>query len=362
MAGNTPFRYFKQSSHNGGTAVPMIAHWPMGIRARGELRTQYQHIIDITPTILDAAHTPLPAIVDGVTQMPLDGVSMRYSFDDAGAPTHHPVQYYEMFGNRAIYDNGWKAVTLHGNRMPWNMAGTYDFDKDVWQLYNINEDPGEANDLADRHPGKLAALKEKWDVEALKYNVYPLYDNMAARIANIAAMGGAPRNTYTYYPPGAEFINESLSPPVKNRSHTITASLETDGKTDGVIVATGGYYSGYTLYVKDNILAYTYNAFDENYYTITASKPLSAGQHEIRFVYEAVPATDKGQPSGRGTLFIDGEQVGQGSIDRILRGMYSVSEPFDVGADNGGSVERRAYTSPFRFSDTLDWVRYDLAQ
>ena len=361
MAGNAPFRYFKQTTHNGGTAVPMIAHWPKGIRAKGELRTQYHHIIDIAPTFLDAAQTPLPDVVDGVKQMPLDGVSMRYSFDNAKAPTHHPVQYYEMYGHRSIHDNGWKAVTLHGNRMPWVLGGTFDFDKDVWALYNVDDDPGEANDLAAKHPEKLAELKKKWEAEALKYNVYPLYDDIVARIGNVTSMGGAPRNTYTYYPPGAEFINESLSPPVKNRNHTITASMETDGKTDGVIVAAGGYYAGYTLYVKNNIVTYTFNAFDENYYTVKADKPLAAGKHEVTFVYEAVPAAAKGQqPTGKGTLMIDGVQVGQVTIGRTVPAMYSVSESFDVGVDNGGSVDRKAYTSPFRFSDTLNWVRFDL--
>jgi arylsulfatase len=174
-------------------------------------------------------------------------------------------------------------------------------------------------------------------------------------------MSGAPRKTYTYYPPGAEFINESLSPPVKNRSHSITASMDTDGKTDGVIAAAGGYYGGYTLYVKNNVLTYTYNAFDENYYTVKAGKPLAAGKHEVKFVYEAVPAAAQGQqPTGKGTLFIDGQQVGQTTIGRTIPGMFSVSESFDVGVDNGGSVERKAYTSPFKFSDTLKWVRFDL--
>jgi len=267
-----------------------------------------------------------------------------------------------MFGHRSIHDDGWKAVTLHGNRMPWVIAGTFDFDEDVWALYNIREDPGEANDLAAKHPEKLAELKKKWEAEALKYNAYPLYDDIAARIANITSISGAPKNTCTYYPPGAEFINESLSPPVKNRSHTITASMETDGKTDGVIAAAGGYSAGYTLYVEDHIVTNSYNAFDEDYHTVKANQPLVAGKHEVKFVYEVVPAADKGQPTDKGTLMIDGEQVGQATIGRTVPGMYSVSESFDVGADNGGSVARKAYTSPFKFSDTLDWVRFELAQ
>ena len=361
MAGNTPYRYFKQTNHNGGTGVPMIVHWPKGIKAKGELRTQYHHIIDIAPTFLDAAGVPMPGEVDGVKQMPFDGVSMRYSFDNGKAPTARPVQYYEMFGNRAIYKDGWKAVTLHGNRMPWVLAGTYDFDKDVWELFNISEDPGEANNLAAKHPEKLEELKKVWDVEAAKFNVYPLYDDIAKRVANVAKRGGTPRNMYMFYPPGAEFINESLSPPVKNRSHTITASMETDGKTDGVIVAAGGFFGGYTLFVKDSIVTYTYNAFDEEYFSIRSSKPLAAGKHEVKFVYEAiVPANKGGQPTGKGTLFIDGEEVGQGTIGRTIPGMFSVSEPFDVGVDNGGSVDRKAYTSPFKFSDTLNSVRFDL--
>lgn len=360
MAGNTPFKYFKQTEHNGGNADPLIVHWPKGIQAKGELRTQHHHIIDIAPTMLDVAGIQPPAEVDGVKQMSFDGVSMEYSFNDAKAPTTHPVQYYEMFGNRALYDHGWKAVTLHGNRMPWVLAGTFDFDKDVWELYNLNEDPSETTDLSAKNPQKLEELKKKWDEEAVKYNVYPLYDDVAARAANVQKRAGT-ANTYTYYPPGAEFIHEALSPPVKNRSHTITASMETDGKTDGVIAAAGGYFSGYTLYVKKNIVTYTYNAFDENYYKIKASKPLTAGKHEIKFAYETVAGADPGRPTGKGTLFIDGAEVGHGTIDRVVLGLYSISEPFDVGIDNGGSVDRKEYTSPFKFSDTLDWVRYDLA-
>lgn len=360
MAGNTPFRFFKQTVHNGGSADPLIVHWPKGIRAKGELRTQYHHIIDIAPTMLDAAGIPLPPEVDGVKQMSFDGVSMKYSFDDAKAPTTHPVQYYEMFGNRAIYDNGWKAVTVHGNRMPWVLGGTYDFGKDVWELYDLTKDPSETDDLAAKHPQKLEEMKKKWHEEALKYNVYPLYDDVAARAAKVQSRSGTAL-AYTYYPPGAEFLHEALGPPVKNRSHTITASVETDGKTDGVLVAAGGYFGGYVLYVKDNVVTYTYNCFDESYYTIKASAPLPAGKHEIKFTYEVVAGADPRKPTGKGTLFLDGVEVGHGTIDRTIPGMFSVSEPFDVGVDNGGAVERRAYASPFRFSDTLDWVRFDLA-
>lgn len=202
MAGNTPFKFFKQTVHNGGMTDPLIVHWPKGIKAKGEIRSQYQHIIDIAPTILDVSGLKLPAEVDGVKQMPLDGVSMRYSFDAPQAATNHPVQYYEMFGNRAIYDHGWKAVTLHGGRMPWNVGGTFDFSKDVWELYNLDQDPTETNDLAAKDPQRLEALKKKFDEEAWKYNVYPLFDDVLARAANVTKLFLATKSSFTYLPAG----------------------------------------------------------------------------------------------------------------------------------------------------------------
>lgn len=355
LAGNTPFKYFKQTEHNGGHADPLIVHWPNGISAKGELRHQYHHIIDVAPTFLDAVGIEPPAEVDGVHQMPFDGVSMTYSFDDADAPTTHSAQYYEMFGNRAMYVDGWKAVTLHGQKMPWNIGGTFDFDEDIWELYNLNEDPTESNDLAASNPEKLEELQKRWDEEALKYNVYPLYDDIAHRLANVTAIFGPKTNTFTYFPPGAEFIAEATSPPVKNRTHTITASLETDGKTDGVITACGGYFSGYTLFVKNNIVTYAYNYYDEKYTRIQSSVPLTAGTHEITVEYEKQDGD-----TANVVLSIDGNEVGQGTLHNVVLSKYSISEPFDVGVDNGGSVDRKSYASPFEFSDTLDWVRFDL--
>ncbi len=261
-----------------------------------------------------------------------------------------------MLGNRAIYSHGWKAVTLHGNRMPWVVSGTFDFEKDVWELYNLDEDPTETNDLASTHPEKLDELKKAWDAEALKYNVYPLYDDVTKRAANVTALFGAKTNTFMYYPPGAEFIAEAASPPVKNRTHTITASLETDGDTDGVIVASGGYFGGYSLYVKNNVLTYAYNYFDETYTRVRSSVPLSAGKHEVKVEYEK----QEGDAAATVTLAIDGAQVGKGSLAAVELAKYSISEPFDVGADNGGAVDRKSYAGPFRFSDTLDFVRFDL--
>ncbi|MFO0931985.1 MAG: arylsulfatase [Planctomycetota bacterium] len=355
MAGNTPFRYFKQSEHNGGNADPLVVTWPKGMKARGEIRRQYHHIIDVAPTILDACGVHAPDTVDGVKQMPFDGVSMKYSFDDAKVASTHRAQYYEMWGNRAMYQDGWKAVTLHGKRMPWQLGGTFDFETDVWELYHVAEDPTEANDLAKANPEKLQALQKLFDEEALKYNVYPLYDDAAARAANVTKVFLGNKTAFTYYPPGAEFIAEAVSPPVKNRSHTITATMTTGEKTEGVIVASGGYFSGYTLYVKDGVLTYGYNYLDEAYYTVRADRALTPGAHVVKMTYEKQAGN-----SGKVTLFIDDAKVGEGMVEKVVLGKYSVSEPFDVGADNGGSVDRHAYASPFRFNGQLDRVDFQL--
>lgn len=356
MAGNTPFKFFKQSSYNGGIKDPLIISWPKGILAKGEIRTQYHHITDIIPTVMEVTGVGFQEEVDGVKQMPFDGVSLKYSFDDANAQTKHPRQYYEIWGNRGIYDNGWKAVTQHGGRMPWRFGGTFDFEKDVWELYNLKDDPSEINDLSKSNPEKLEELKKMFEEEAWKYNVYPLYDDVVARVANVTKIFLGDKTKFTYYAPGAEFISESASPPIKNRSHSIVAHMTTDGKTNGVITACGGNSGGYSLYVKDNILTYTYNYLDENYYTIKAGKPISAGQHIIRLKYDK-----QKDMSAVATLFIDDVQVGQGIIAKEEPAKFSPgSEPFDVGSDNGGAVVRKAYTAPFKFSDKLYKVVFEL--
>jgi arylsulfatase len=294
--------------------------------------------------------------VDGVEQMPFDGVSMKYSFDDAKAPTTHPVQYYEIWGNRGIYDKGWKAVTQHGGRMPWAFGGSFDFEKDIWELYNVNDDPTETKNLAASNPQKLEELKKLFDQEAWKYNVYPLYDDVVARVANVTKIFLGDKKVFTYYPPGAEFISESASPPIKNRSHTISAEMITDGKTDGIITACGGNLGGYVFYVKNNILTYTYNYLDEQYYTIKSGRPLAAGKHVVKMDYEK-----KEDMTATVMLYIDDVEVAKGIVAKEEPAKFSPgSEPFDVGADNGTPVSRKEYTPPFRFSDQLDKVVFEL--
>ena len=251
MAGNTPFKYFKQAVHRGGIQDPLIVHWPARIKARGEIRKQYHHISDIAPTILEATKLTLPERIDGVKQRPMDGVSMMYSFDDAAAPNAKKVQYYEMFGNRAIWADGWKAVTLHANRMPWNINARLDFAKDKWELYHVAVDPAETVDLAAKDPQKLQEMIALFEQQAEKYNVYPLHDDMISRISKQQDRLFAGKKEFVYYAPGATRIAEKASPPIKGRSHTISTVVEYTGKEQGVIVACGGFTGGYALYLKN---------------------------------------------------------------------------------------------------------------
>ena len=351
MAGNTPFKYFKQVVHRGGVQDPLIIHWPAGIKAKGEIRHQYHHIIDITPTIMDVLGLQAPEEIDGIKQLPFDGTSMVYSFNDADAPDRRTRQYYELFGNRAMYLDGWKAVTIHGNRMPWIIAGTFPFEDDVWELYHVAEDFSESNNLADKHPEKLEELKKTWDEEAWKYNVYPLYDDIASRLSNVVKQFAPIRDEYVFYPPGAVRIAEPYSPPVKNRNHTLTAYAEIpEAGASGVLVCSGSRYGGYTFYVVGNHLAYEYNAFNEDRFQIKANKPLPAGEVELKAVFEAGEKL-----TGKVTLYVNGEQVGQGKVGRTMPGTFSLSETFDVGQDTGTPVSRD-YTRDNVFSGKLDRV------
>ncbi|MGI9262895.1 MAG: arylsulfatase, partial [Woeseiaceae bacterium] len=235
MAGNTPFRYFKQSEHRGGQTDALVVHWPDGIEAKGEVRSQYHHISDIAPTILEAAGVEVPDEYHGVPQQPMDGVSLMYSFDNPDAPNAKERQYYEMFGNRAIWVDGWKAVTLHANRMPWDLAVVLPFEEDEWQLYNVAEDFSESTNLAAENPGKLAELVEIFDEEAWKYNVYPLYDDMIQRLGAQQDRLFGDQKEFVYFAPGAIRIAEKSSAPVKNRAHTIETQIDLSGNEEGVI-------------------------------------------------------------------------------------------------------------------------------
>lgn len=342
MAGNTPFKYFKQIVHRGGIADPFIVHWPKSIESKGELRKQFHHIIDVAPTILEASGAEFLKELDGHEQRPMDGVSMNYSFNDATAPDQHTQQYFEMFGNRAMYKDGWKAVTIHGNRMPWFTNSVSPFEEDVWELYNIIEDPTESNNLADEYPDKLQELIELWDEEAWKYNVYPLYDDMIMRLAKQQARLFGDRKEFVYYAPGAVRIAEKASAPVKGRSHSIETTLEgLTGKEEGVIVACGGFTGGYTIFIQDNKVYYDYNYYNGLFYTLESPK-IGTGNVHIKFDFIEDPEGDQPKlPSGKAALFINGEKVDEVVMPEMHISTFSLSETFDVGVDYGTPVSNK---------------------
>jgi arylsulfatase A-like enzyme len=349
MAGNTPFRYFKQSEHRGGQQDHLVVHWPNGIKAKGEIRSQYLHITDIAPTIMEAAGITVPEEYKGVKQQPMDGVSMAYAFDDANAPNQKKRQYYEMFGNRAIWVDGWKAVTLHANRMPWDVNVVLPFDQDKWELYNVAEDFSESTDLATSNPEKLEELVAIFDEEAWKYNVYPLYDDMIKRIGAQQDRLFGDQKEFVYYWPGAIRIAEKSSAPVKNRAHTIETQLDLEGDEDGVIVAVGGMTGGYTMFIKDNRLYYDYNFLDGVHY-ILKSPPLPKGKTKLKFNFIKTE-----QFGGDGELYVNGEKVDEVEMPQMHIATYSLAETFDVGRDTGTQVSR-LYDGIFKFNKKLDRV------
>ncbi len=355
MAGNTPFRYFKQSEHRGGQHDPLVVHWPNGIEAKGEIRHQYHHISDIAPTIMEAAKIERPESYHGVEQQPFTGVPMNYSFNDANAPNAKKRQYYEMFGNRAIWVDGWKAVTLHANRMPWDVNVVLPFDEDKWELYHVAEDFSESTNLADENPEKLEELKKIFDEEAWANNVYPLYDDMIQRLAKQQDRLFGDRTEFVYYAPGAFRIGEKASAPVKNRSHEIVTKVHLEGNEQGVIVAVGGMTGGFSMYIKDHKLHYDYNYLDGVHYHLV-SKRLPTGETELKFKF-----IKTGEFAGTGELFVNGEKVGSVDMPKMHISTYSLAETFDVGLDTGTQVDRAYEGSPFRFTGVLDRVTITLA-
>jgi len=353
MTGNTPFRYFKQSEHRGGQHDALVVHWPNGIKAKNEIRNQYHHISDIAPTILEAAKLSVPETYHGIEQQPMTGVSMAYSFDDADAPNAKKRQYYEMFGNRAIWSDGWKAVTLHAKRMPWELNVILPFDQDEWELYNVAEDFSESTNLADKYPEKLAKLKEMFEEEAWKYDVYPLYDDMIKRLAVQQDRLFGDQKDFVYYAPGAVRIAEKASAPVKNRSHTITTTIDIKGHEEGVIAAVGGMTGGFTMFIKGGRLYYDYNYLDGVYYTMS-SPLLKEGKAELKFKF--IKTREFG---GTGQLFVNGKKVDERDMPRMHISTYSLAETFDVGIDTGTQVSR-IYEGPFPFNGELDRVTIKL--
>ncbi len=356
---NSPFQWTKQvASHLGGTRNPMVISWPTRIADKGGLRSQFLHLIDIAPTILDVAGIPQPRVVNGVTQKPIEGVSFVSTFGSATAPEVRTTQYFEMMGNRAIYKDGWIAATRHG--IPWMTAGqALGFDSDVWELYDLSKDFTEANNLAAQNPAKLKELQAAFDVEARKYNVFPLDDRMAGRFDQTNrpnALAGLKSFTYG---PGVGFIQESAAINTHNVAFSITAELEADSNTaDGVIAAEGGKTSGWSLYVKDGLPTFYYNFFEVAGYRAQSSTPLPKGKSTVRV--EFTPEEKGfGKPAGV-KLFVNGEQTGSTRVEKTVPVGYS-GEGLDIGADNISAVSPD-YKSPFAFNGQIKGVTIAIQQ
>lgn len=353
MAGNTPFRYFKQSEHRGGQQDPLVVHWPNGIKARGEIRHQYHHISDIAPTILEAVGIEMPKEYHGVEQQPMDGISMAYAFDNANAPNKKKRQYYEMFGNRAIWVDGWKAVSLHAKRMPWDVNVVLPFEDDEWELYNVATDFSESTNLAEKYPNKLKKLIETFDEEAWKYNVYPLYDDMIKRLGDQQNRLFGDKKEFVYFAPGAIRIAEKSSAPVKNRAHTIETRIDLSGNEEGVIVAVGGMTGGYSMFIKNRRLYYDYNFLDGVHYILKSPK-LPKGPTDLKFNFIRTKAF-----GGKGELYVNGKKVDEVEMPQMHISTYSLAETFDVGRDTGTQVSDR-YSGIFKFDGEIDRVIFRL--
>ena len=357
---DTPYQWTKQvASHWGGTRNGTIVHWPGGIKAKGEVRTQFHHVIDIAATVLDAAGLPEPTFVHGVQQMPLHGVSMAYSFDDAAAAERRETQYFEMFCNRGIYHKGWTAVTRHST--PWVMTPSPPLDDDVWELY-APEDWTQSHDLAAEQPEKLAELQRLFLIEATKYNVLPLDDRRVERFnADLAGRPTLISGTRQLLFGGMGRLSENSVVVVKNKSHAVTAQIVVpDGGAEGVIVAQGGAFGGWSLYLKDGRPAYCYNLFGLQRFKVHGESAVAPGEHQVRmeFAYDG-GGLGKG---GTATLYLDGTPVGDGRIDATVPMMFSGDETTDVGTDGGTPVSDDLDLRASRFTGRVRWVEIDLGE
>jgi arylsulfatase A-like enzyme len=333
VALNAPFAWTKQvASDFGGTKVGVTVHWPAGIAAKGGQRDQFAHVIDVAPTVLEAAGLPQPNMVNGVPQIPMDGVSMLYTFDDPQAEERHTTQYFEIFGNRALYHEGWWARTIH--KAPWEAKPRHALADDVWELYDTSKDFSLANDLSEEMPEKLAEMKTMFMVEAGRNRALPIDDRPIERVN--AAVAGRPdlmagRTTLTLAE-GMTGMSENVFINIKNRSKTITATVDVpEGGGHGTIIAQGGRFGGWSLYVENGVPAYHYNFLGLERTTIAGTGPLSAGSHEIRFDF-AYDGDGMGK-GGIGSLFVDGVQVASGRIPRTQPTIFSADETADVGID-----------------------------
>ena len=365
-AGNTPFQWGKQvGSHLGGTRDPMVLHWPARITDAGALRTPFTHVIDVAPTILDAAGIPRPDTVDGIEQEPMHGTSFVASLTDATAPEHRPQQYFETVGSRAMYKDGW-WLAMKTERIPWLLTaealapfapGVWDPDSGNAELYYLPDDFTQANDLAAEHPEKVEELKDLFWQEAERYKVLPLLATLSTFFGILPPLTG---ETTFEFRGDVQNVMPGMIPRVYNRSYAITADLVVpDGGAEGVIVAEADHLGGFTLYVKDGKLTHTYSMMGVFVFTQVAEEDLPAGDVTVRMEFEADGATPA--TGGNVTLFIDGRPVGKGRMDHTVPVRFSGYAGMDIGRDNGGVVDRTyERDKPFPFTGTLKKVVFDI--
>jgi arylsulfatase len=355
---DTPYQWTKQvASHWGGTRNGAIVHWPRGTTARGEVRSQFHHVIDIAPTILEAAGLTAPTFVNGVQQMPLHGVAMGYSFDDGSAADRHETQYFECFVNRGIYHRGWTAVTRHST--PWVVEPLPGYDDDTWELY----EPGDwtqARNLAAEQPEKLAELQRLFLLEAARFNVFPLDDRRVERFnPDLAGRPQLIRGSSQLLFGGMGRLTEGSVVNVKNKSHAITAQIDVPGSgAEGVIIAQGGAFGGWSLYVKHGKPAYCYNLFGLQRFKVYGGEAIPAGEHQVRveFAYDGGGLAN----GGAVTLYLDGEQVGEGRVEATEPMIFSADETTDVGSDTATPVSDDYASRDSAFTGRVRWVQIDL--
>jgi arylsulfatase len=357
---DTPYQWTKQvASHWGGTRNGTIVHWPNGIRGKGEVRSQFCHVIDIAPTILEAAGIPEPTIVNSVQQAPYEGVSMLYAFNDASAAERHETQYFEMFCNRGIYHKGWTAVTRHS--VPWDMSRAVPaFNDDVWELYDTNTDWTQSKDLAKEHPKKLADLQRLFMIEATKYSVLPLDDRRAERFnADLAGRPQLIKGKTQILFGGMSRLSESSTLVTHNKSYSLTAEIDVPKSgASGVIVALGGSVGGWSLYANNGTLKHCYNFFGIKRFFTEGTQPIPAGTHQVRmeFKYDGGGLAKGGDVS----LFVDGKKDGEGRVEMTVPMLFSADETCDVGKDTGSATSPDYGPKHNEFSGQVNWVQIDL--
>jgi len=372
-AGNAPFRRWKRETYRGGSSDPFVVHWPRGIKAKGEIRTQYAHIVDMLPTVLEALGLEAPLQIRGVTQSPIQGISFAHAFDDAKVASRHHTQYFEMMGHRSIYHDGWRAVCpvpgpsfteagMGFGEMEITEEKLRELDEKGWELYHVAEDYSETRNVAVQNRDKLIEMIATWYAEAGKYNVLPIDSRGVARLIEERPQLARPRDLYVYYP-GTSSVANKIAARVLNRPHSITATVELANGAEGVLVAQGGNSGGYSLYVKDHKLHYAYNFLGIQQYHLASDATIGEGRHELRFEFAPTGKPDlahgKGTPA-RAQLYVDGKLAGQTDLPVTIPLDIGITDGLTCGRDDGSTVTTD-YQAPFAFSGALEKVVVDVS-